>query len=116
MDILRADSVTGALDTLASICQVLMLISLCIFVNQERKKLKHSRFIITVIVSCLLYFASWVFYYMGTTNAVVILGLTLPPCLAFLCFAIGRKNIIAVIPISVFTICHLVYGIVNFII
>lgn len=115
-DILRAYSVTGALDTLASICQVLMLISLCIFVNQERKKLKHSRFIITVIVSCLLYFASWVFYYMGTTNAVVILGLTLPPCLAFLCFAIGRKNIIAVIPISVFTICHLVYGIVNFII
>ena len=115
-DILRADSVTATLDTVTSVCQVLMVISLCIFVNRERKKVRHSRLIITVIISCLLYFASWVFYYMGITNGIVILGLTLLPCLVFFFFAMDRKNEIAVLPISIFTICHLVYGIVNFII
>lgn len=64
-DILRVDSITKAVDTSGSICQVLM---------------------------------------------------TIPPCLAFIFFAIARKNMIAIIPISLFTICHLIYGIVNFVI
>ena len=102
-DILRTDSITGTLDTVASICQVLMIISI-------------SPFIIAVIICCLLYFISWGVYYIGVVNAVVILGLTIPPCLAFLVFAIERKNKIAIIPISIFTACHIIYGIVNFII
>ena len=32
-DVLRADSITEVADTIASICQVLMIIALCIFVN-----------------------------------------------------------------------------------
>ena len=55
-------------------------------------------------------------YYIGMINAPVILGLTIPPCLAFLFFAIDRKNGIAIIPIVIFTLCHLIYGVVNFII
>lgn len=69
-----------------------------------------------VIVCYLLYVASWIAYYNGMTNAIVILGLTIPPCLAFLFFVIDRKNGIALIPVSIFTICHLVYGVVNFIV
>lgn len=115
-DILRVDSVTPVLDTIASVCQMLMAIALCIFINQERKRLSFTGLIIAAMICCLLYFISWVFYYIGITNAVVILGLTLFPCLAFLFFAIDRKNIIAVIPIILFTICHLIYAIVNFII
>lgn len=34
----------------------------------------------------------------------------------FMCFAIDRKNMIAVVPISIFLICHLIYGIVNFVV
>ena len=49
-------------------------------------------------------------------NAAVILGLTVFPCLAFMLFAVDRKNMIAVVPISIFSICHLIYGVVNFII
>lgn len=52
----------------------------------------------------------------GITNAVVILGLTIPPCMAFLFFAIDRKNHISIVPISIFTICHFIYGVVNYII
>lgn len=115
-DILRADSATEAFDTTASVCQVLMVIALCILINKERKRLSITPLIAAVVVCCLLYFASWIFYYTGITNTVVILGLTLPPCLAFLFFAIDRKNIIAVVPILPFTICHLIYATVNYII
>ncbi|MCM1044200.1 MAG: hypothetical protein NC417_01710 [Candidatus Gastranaerophilales bacterium] len=115
-DILRADSVTETLDTAASICQVLMILILCFFRNLECKKIGISPFTIATIICCLLYFASWAVYYIGTVNTVVILGLTIPPCLAFLFFAIDRKNKMAIIPIFIFTICHTIYGIVNYII
>ena len=72
-------------------------------------------FIIMAAVCYLLYVASWIAYYNDMVNVVVILGLTIPPCLAFLFFAIDRKNGIALIPTSIFTICHLVYGVVNFV-
>lgn len=115
-DILRANSITKMIDTVASICQILMITALCIFKNKECKKLHVTPFIIIVASSCLLYFVSWTVYYVGIVNIIVILGLTILPCLAFLFFEIDRKNGIALIPISVFTICHLIYGVVNFII
>ena len=114
-DILRVDSITKTVDTVGSVCQVLMIILLCILIHKERNKPKFA-LIMAVVFSCLLYFVSWVFYYFGITNVFVILGLTIPPCLAFLFFSIVRKNMIAIIPISVFTICHLIYAIVNFVI
>ena len=85
-------------------------------INRERKKPKYSPLVIIVIISCLIYFIGWIFYYAGITNMLVILGLTIPPCLAFLFFALDRKNYIAIIPISAFSICHLIYAIVNHII
>ena len=115
-DILRAKSITEMVDTVSSVCQILMIVAICIIRNRESKKLCISPFIIMAAACYLLYVASWIAYYSGMTNVVVILGLTIPPCLAFLFFAIDRKNGIALIPISIFTICHLVYGAVNFII
>ncbi len=115
-DILRVNSVTEKMDTIASICQVLMVVSLCIFTNRESKKLCVTPFMIIVAGCCLLYFISWIVYYVGIANVIIILGLTILPCAAFLFFAIDRKNKIAMIPILAFTICHLIYGIVNFII
>ena len=115
-DILRANTITEMVDTVASVCQILMIAALCIFRNRESKKLRISPFSIMAAVCYLLYVASWIVYYAGMVNVLVILGLTISPCLTFLFFAIDRKNGIALIPISIFTICHLVYGIVNFII
>ncbi len=115
-DVLRADSVTEILDTIASICQLIMVISLCIFVNRKSSKFRITSLIVVVIICCLLYFVSWIGYYAGMVNVFVILGLMLSPCLAFIFFAIDRKNIIAVVSISIFSICHFIYGVVNFII
>lgn len=115
-DILRTNSITEIPDRIASVCQGFMIAALCILINQERKKLSITPFIIAMITCCLLYFISWIIYYQGIVNTLVILGLTIPPCLAFLFWAIDRKNGIAVIPISIFTICHFIYAMVNFII
>ena len=114
-DILRAKSITETVDTVASVCQILMIVAICIFRKKKKKKLCITPHIIMVAICYLLYVASWIAYYNGMANVIVILGLTIPPCLAFLFFAIDRKNGIALIPISIFTICHLVYGVVNFI-
>ena len=115
-DILRTESITKIADTIASISQVVMLVALCVFINKEHEKRNVTRFTVAVIINCVLYFICWILYYIGISGAVVILGMTIFPCLAFLFFAIDRKNNIAIIPISIFTICHLIYGIVNFII
>ncbi len=37
-DILRAESITEMVDTVASVCQILMIVSICIFRNRERVK------------------------------------------------------------------------------
>ncbi len=115
-DILRARSVTETIDTVASVCQILMIAALCIFRNKEYRRMCAIPFIFLVVGCCFLYFLSWIVYYGGVVNAIVILGLTISPCLAFLFFAIDRKNGIALIPISIFSICHLIYGVVNFVI
>ena len=45
----------------------------------------------------------------------IIIGLCLFPCLSFLIYGIKIKNWIAIIPTIIFTILHLIYGIINFI-
>lgn len=60
-DIFRGESITETVDAIASICQVLMVMSLCIFINQNRKKISITRFIIATIICCLLYFLCWMF-------------------------------------------------------
>lgn len=114
-DILRSESVTAIVDTIGSICQVLFVGFICVVINKGRNKLRFSPLIILAVICIILYFAGWILYYNGITNPLVIITMTLPPCLAFIFFAMDRKNIIAVVPAVCFTICHLIYGVVNFI-
>lgn len=114
-DILRNESKTHFIDMIGSVCQVLFAAMICVLINKERKKLILSPLIIAAVISIITYFVGWVLYYCGNISPFVILMLTLPPCLAFLFFALDRRNMVAVIPIVFFTVCHLVYGVVNFI-
>lgn len=115
-DVLRAESATQAVDMIASVCQVLMVFSLCAFINTKRKKLALTPVIGTSAACVILYYVCWALYYTGITAAYAILGMTVLPCLAFLLFAIDRKNAIALIPAVIFTVCHIVFALVNFII
>ena len=115
-DILRRESVTPALDGIASVCQLLFAAALCAVVNRERERLCLTPLVGASLCCGGLYAAGWALYYAGFAGPPVIVLLTLPPCLCFLFFALDRKNMIALPPIAVFTVCHLLYGIVNFII
>lgn len=115
-DILRAESKTAVVDAIGSVCQALFAAAMCFIANKNCDKLRITPKIIVAVCFVLIYFAGWGFYYAGITVPPVIICLTLPPCLAFLFFALDRKNYIAVIFIAAFTVCHFIYGAVNFII
>jgi len=114
-DVLRTESATPIVDAIGSVCQILFIACLCVVINKERSRLRLSPLVVASIVCVVMYYIGWVLYYRGITNAWVILMLTIPPCLAFILFAVDRKNLPAVLFATGFTVCHLVFGIVNFI-
>ena len=69
-----------------------------------------------IIITIIIYFVGWILYYIGIVNALVILDLCIAPCVAFILLSIARKNIVALISSIIFMICHVLYGIINFIV
>lgn len=114
-DILRTESKTAVVDAIGSVCQALFAAAMCFIANKNCDKLRITPKIIVAACFVLIYFAGWGLYYAGITAPPVIICLTLPPCLAFMFFALDRKNYIAVIFTAVFTVCHFIYAMVNFI-
>ena len=112
-DILRTDSVTPVVDAIGSVFQVLTVACLCFVIHKSRSKLRFSLLIVATIICIAIYYIGWALYYTVNVNPVVILLLTVPPCLAFILFAADRKNIPAILFATVFAVCHLVFGVVN---
>lgn len=113
-DVLRVASRTPIVDAVGSVFQVLLIVGLCCVVNQERQKIRFSRLVIWSMVCILIYFAGWAIYYLGIATPLVILLMTVPPCVALQLFALDRQNLPAVVCALGFTICHLIFAIVNF--
>lgn len=114
-DILRTDSLTPIIDVIGSISQVIFIAAMCMLVKKDVEKIRFSKLIIAALIMVVLYFTGWILYYCGFVNSAVIILLTIPPCTAFILYTVDRKNFIAVIPGVIFTICHIIYGAVNFI-
>ena len=113
-DVLRVESTTPMIDAIASVCQILMIVALCVIINTRGNKTKLSnKLIISCLICCLVYFIAWILYYRGFVNVGILLSLTIFPCLAFLLYEIDRKNSIAVVPTVIFTICHVVSTTIN---
>ncbi len=115
-DILRTDSVTPMVDAIGSVFQVLTIACLCFVIHNDRSKLRFSSLIIATIVCVAIYYIGWALYYTANVSPIVILLLTLPPCLAFILFAIDRKNLPAILFATAFAVCHLVFAVANFIV
>lgn len=111
-DLLRGASATPTIDTIGSVFQMLMVGLLCIVKNTTAGK--RTRLLWGAAVCYGSYCAAWIAYYRGIVTPVVILALCLAPCLAFGFYAADRKNYPAQISLAGFTICHLIYGIANF--
>ena len=115
-DVLRTESVTGIIDSIASVCQVLMVASLCLTLNRNTPEPKVTGTIITVIACIFLYYICWLCYYQGNADKAVLMGLTVLPCAAFLLYSYERRNIITAFFAGIFSVCHLIYAVVNYII
>ena len=115
-DVLRVESITKVADTIASISQILMIISLCFFINKASQKIRLSALIIACLINILLYYICWIFYYVGITHNIVIIGLTIFPCIAFLTYSVDRKNIVSLLFTLIFMSCHIIFAVVNFIV
>ena len=113
-DVLRRESVTPLVDAIAQVFQAVMAAALCAVVNTARDNPVKRGYLAGTAACAALYFAGWIAYYAGIANAVVILALCLAPCGAFLVFALGRKNGIALVSGGIFALCHLIFSIVNF--
>jgi hypothetical protein len=114
-DILRTESVTPVVDIIGSVFQVLTVACLCFVIHKSRSKLRFSSLIVATIICIAIYYIGWVLYYTANVSPTVILLLTVPPCLAFILFAADRKNLPAVVLAAGFTVCHLIFGVVNFV-
>lgn len=115
-DILRNESTTQVLDVIVTVFQVIMLATLCMFKNVNAEKIKFSLFFILSTIFGLLYYVCWVLYYANVVYAVVLLGMCILPCCAFVFYALDRKNYFALIPIVVFCILHLTSTVINFLV
>ena len=111
-DVLRGASVTPAIDAMGSVFQAQMIGLLCVLKNTAAGK--RTKLLWGVAVCYGIYCAAWIAYYRGIVTPAVILALCLAPCLAFGFYAADRKNGPAQISLAGFAICHMIYGMVNF--
>ena len=115
-DVLRAESITPIIDGIGSVSQVVFITAICILIRKDVDKIRFSKLIILSLVMVITYFIGWILYYNGIVNPIVIALLTIPPCMAFIIYTVDRKNVVATIPAIIFTVCHVIYGVVNYII
>lgn len=113
-DVLRAESVTPAIDTVGMVFQAAMIFCLALICRTDRKPLRLCGYTWAVLGCVLVYWLCWGCYYMGLAHAVVLLAMTLVPCAAFILLALERRNGIALIPAVGFTLCHVYFAFANF--
>ncbi|MGI6734582.1 MAG: hypothetical protein ACOX3C_00070 [Bacilli bacterium] len=113
-DVLRVESITKVLDIITMIFQILMIATLSLLKHEKAAKIAFTPLIIITLVMVIIYFVSWITYYLGVFNLIILLGLTFCPCIAFILAAIDRKNVIALIFSALFTVGHLIFAIANF--
>lgn len=115
-DVLRTESITPVIDMIASIAQVTMIITLCIIKRSDNDKPGKRSLLLIIVLLVVLYGLGWIAYYMGNIGLLIILDLCIAPSLAFIVFAIYRRNYPPLILAMIFTVCHVIFGVVNFII
>lgn len=114
-DVLRNISSTPTIDLIGEIFQVIFVFALIFIVRAKKEKIKFNRLFVVTVVFISAYFIFWMLYYLNVVNQTVLLGLCVFPCCAFITYEVQKKNYIALVPTLGFTVCHLIYCILNFI-
>ena len=114
-DVLRSESVTPVTDMIAGAAQAVTIAALVLLRHERRPQTVLSGLCAGSALCVAGYWLGWAAYYPGVTNAAVILMMTLLPCAALLLFAVDRRNLPALAAGGLFTLCHLIFALVNFI-
>lgn len=114
-DILRSDSITPVLDSIASVCQALFLALLAFVQNQTAPKIRLSSALVLSLAWYILYLIAWGLYFCGILHSVLMILLCIAPCFAFGSYAMDRKNLPAGIPLLLFTALHFASTLINFV-
>lgn len=115
-DVLRVESFTPIIDGIGSVSQVVFIATICILKRKDVDKIRFSKLLNLSLARVAIYFMGWIQYYSGIVNPIVIILLTISPCMEFILYPVDRKNVIATIPTVIFTAWHVTYGIVNYIV
>lgn len=105
-DVLRAQNVLPAADAVASIARVLIIVCLCFLKNTGTPPIRLRALTYVCALCVLAYYVMWALYFRGITAAVIVWGLCVFPCAAFILFSLDRKNLPALVFALVFTVCH----------
>lgn len=114
-DVLREETVTIQLDVVATIVQVFLIGSLCFLIPVDRTTQMNKSINTSIVVLLVFYYLSWIAYFSGFQNLIIIIYLALVPSIALLAFAIARMNFPAIIFASIFLITHTTSSIINYI-
>lgn len=114
-DVLHVDSVTPITDIIGSISQVLMLMSLMLLSRKDRPQTMARKCKFTAIGMLVLYMGAWISHFFGYTPKSFIVAMAILPCLFFGAFSIGRRNWLSLGFCLIFSICHILFAIENYI-
>lgn len=114
-DVLHVDSITPIVDIVGLISQVLMLVSLMLLRRKDRPQTMARIWEISTISMLIFYLCVWISHFFGYTPKSFIVAMAILPCLFFGAFSIGRRNWLSLSFCLIFSICHILFAIENYI-
>lgn len=113
-DVLRTAQ-SDVLEIFAHIFEAFTLLVFILVVRKEHGPFSFfSPYAVFCLLSVILYYAAWIFYFTAYVNAAVLLFLAVLPCTAIGCLAALRKNYFALLPLLVFFALHLTWTCIHF--
>ena len=107
-DLLRVDGAALGLYIAGFIAAMggFALLILCVREEEERINFDSPYFLFAVL-SLAMYVAAWIFYECAYLNFAVFLFLGIFPTVAMMCYALLKKNYLALVPVSLYGIFNL---------
>ena len=85
-----------------------IFIFLLLFLISKRNSPMVSPYTICIAIILLSYYALWIFYFLGSNNLILLLGMAVLPVAYFTLAEIWLHNLPAIVPTAIFGIVHII--------
>ncbi|MBB5194142.1 hypothetical protein HNQ54_000430 [Anaerocolumna cellulosilytica] len=97
-----------AVEVIMSVSRGLLLVILLFLQPAKQPCLRRSKFYFFFMGICLvIYYISWIFYYLDKTSPYMFLGMAVFPSIFFVLFALWKNNLLGLIPGCLFALLHI---------